>query len=173
MLCMIQCFKIKQGTKYDQAVKKYIAQRPKWSNVIKRTAELLQEDKLTEIALSVDDLWINTKQLDKDDNKKLFNKDGKLKSNSKRAKELKEQYKQILADEGLADFQDVGVINFCYGVMRMQGEKLSRFFTSEGDIYFKADFDLDKRSDGVVVPISEIEYEEKYLEELKKEKGAK
>ncbi|MGG1659488.1 hypothetical protein [Brevibacillus sp. NRS-1366] len=170
---MIQCFKIKHGTKYDRAVKKYIEQRPKWANVIKRMAELLEEEKLTQIVLSVDKLWINIEQLTKEDIKKLFNKDGKVKSNSNRAKELNKQYKQIIADEGLSDFQDVRLINFCYGVMRLQGQKLESFFTSEGGIYFKADFDLENRSNGMVAPISEIEYEEKYLEELKKEKGDK
>lgn len=166
---MIQCFKIKHGTEYDKAVKKYIEQRPKWINVIKRTAELLKENKLTEIVLSVDKLWINIEQLTNEDNKKLFNKNGKVRSNSKRSKELNEQYIKIISDEGLSDFQDIKVINFCYGVMRLQGQKLESFFTSEGDIYFKADFNLEERSHGMVVPITEIEYEEKYLEQLKKE----
>lgn len=168
---MMQCFKIKRGTNYDTAVKKHFAQRPLWKNVMNKVASLLDEN-IDEMALVTDELWINTNQINKEDIKKLFNKDGKLKSNTKRAKELLERYKQIVKEEGLSDFQELRFINFAYGVMRLQGQHLESFVTSEDDIFYKADFDLKKRSKGLVIPITEIEYEEKYLEELKKNKSA-
>jgi Na+/phosphate symporter len=163
-----QCFRIVRGTDYDQAVKKHFTQRPQWKDVIHKVAVLLGEDDVKEMALLTDELWINLDQITKEENKKLFTKNGKLKSNTKRAKETLESYKQIVSDEGLSDFQELRIINFMYGAMRTQGQHLESFATSENDIYYKADFDLEKKTRGLVEPITEIEYEEKYLEELKK-----
>jgi len=86
-----------------------------------------------------------------------------------KAKSINEEYKNILSDVGLNDYEELRYINFAYGVMRMRGQKLESFRTSENDIFYKADFDLVKRTDGLVEPITEIQYEEKYLEELKKQ----
>lgn len=52
--------------------------------------------------------------------------------------------------------------------MRTHGQELESFVTSENDIYYKTNFDLEKRTNGLVIPITEIEYEETYLNELKK-----
>lgn len=164
---MNQCFKIIRGTNYDVAVKKHFKQRPLWKNVFKRVGALLDEN-ITEMGITVDDLWVNTTHLTKQENKKLFNRDGKLKINTKRGKEILEEYKRIVTEEGLADYQGIQVINFSYGVMRLQGQHLDSFVTSDDDIYYKADFDLEERVKGLVEPITEIEYEEKYLDELKK-----
>lgn len=166
---MNQCFKIKRGTNYDKAIKKHLEQRPLWKNVFAKIGALLNEN-ITEMALVVDELWINTNQLTRDENKKLFNKNGKLKSNTKRAREIIGAYKKIIADEGLTDFQGLQTINFMYGVMRLQGQHLESFVTSENDIYYKTNFNLEERTRGLVESITDIEYEEKYLEELKKRK---
>ncbi|MOA67718.1 hypothetical protein D3C78_1950160 [compost metagenome] len=56
--------------------------------------------------------------------------------------------------------------------MRFHVESLKSFRTSEMDVYYEADFDLVVRSKGLVEPITEIEYQEKYLEELKRNKEA-
>lgn len=164
---MNQCFKTIRGTKFDKAIKKHFEQRPLWSNVIKKVGTMFGEN-ITEIALLPEELWINLNQLKNEDNKKLFTKDGKLKSNTKKGKELIEQYKQIVSGEGLSDFQEYRLITFTYGIMRLAGQNLESFVTNENDIYYKADFDLAKRAKEYVEPITEIEYEEKYLEELKK-----
>ncbi|MCR8641406.1 hypothetical protein NV379_01940 [Paenibacillus sp. N1-5-1-14] len=164
---MNQCFKIKHGTNYDKKVKKHFTKKPLWKNVMVRVGALLDEN-VTQMAIHATELWVNTDEMNKVENKKLFNKDGKLKNNSKRAKEILENYKKIVSDEGLADFEDLRLINFTYGVMRLQGQKLESFVTSENDIFYKADFNLEDRAKGLVEPITEIEYEEKYLEELKK-----
>lgn len=164
---MNQCFKIKHGTDYDSAVKKHFRQRPLWKKVMSRIGELLNEN-VTEMALLADELWVNTNQIANEENRKLFNKNGKLKNNTKRSKEVLEKYKQIVEEEGLSNFKELRVLNFCYGVMRFHGESLESYVTSDNNIYYKADFDLEQRSKGLVTPISEVEYEEKYLEELKR-----
>ncbi|TVY09854.1 hypothetical protein [Paenibacillus cremeus] len=163
---MNQCFKITRGTDYDKAVKKHFKQKPLWHNVFVRVSAMLNE-KIDKMALVPDELWVEFNDLTKDENKKLFGKNGKLKNNTKRAKETLEQYRQIVTDEGLSDFRQLGEINFIYGVMRFQGEELSSFVTSENDIYYQASFNLQERSEGLVETISEIEYQEMYLKELK------
>jgi len=164
-----QCFKIKRGTDYDIAVKKHFSQRPKWKNVVSKVNEILCEGDISEMALVTDALWINTAQLKSEKNKNMFTKDGKLKSNSKKAKEVLNKYISIIEDEGLSDFVELGLINFSFGVMRLRGQELESFVTSEHDIYYKCDYDLKKRTQDLVIPITEIEYEEKYLEELKRD----
>lgn len=159
---MKHCYKIVRGTNYDKAVKKHFKQRELWKDVFLKVSELLGE-KISKMAFVTNELWIDTTELTDSENKKLFSKDGKLKNNSKRAKEIREKYIQIINEAGLSDFQELRNINFAYGVMRMQGQNLESFVTSEYDIYYKA-----QRCKGLVEPITEIEYEEKYLEELKK-----
>lgn len=159
-------YKIKQGTNYDKAVKEHFKLRELWRNVFPLVNELLNEQ-ITRIAQHPEDLYIDTSDIKREENKKLFNKDGKLKSNTKRANQIREDYKQIIQKVGLSEFRDLGTINFIYGVMRLSGEHLQSYRTSDNDIYYESDFDLEKRSNGLVVPITEIEYQEKYLEELK------
>lgn len=170
---MNQCFKIKRDTDYDKAIKKHFEQRPLWKEVFSKVNDILGETEITEMATVTDALWIDTEQLKNSENVKLFTKDGKLKTTTKKGKEILQKYKEALVEAGVSDFQELRVINFTYGVMRLSGQNLESFVTSENDIYYKGDFDLVERSRGLVVPISEIEYEEKYLEELKKKDGVK
>ncbi|TYS60501.1 hypothetical protein FZC76_21765 [Sutcliffiella horikoshii] len=164
---MVQCFKSKPGTHYDLAVKKYIDLVPKWGNVIDEVAELLAEN-VTKIAFEPKELWVDSSEIKFLENRKLFTKDGRLKSNTKRAKEIRKAYLDIVESQGLTEFRELRMINFSYGVMRSRGQKLESYISSEGDIYFRADFDLAKRSDGSVESITEVQYQEKYLKELKK-----
>jgi hypothetical protein len=161
-----QCFKSKRGTKYDRALKKHFSMLPKWEIVFDKVGEILDE-KITRMAFETDELYLDISGIKKEENKKLFTKDGRLKKNSNRAKSVLGLYKDTIQDEGLSEFQDLRLINFTHGIMRLRGQKLESFKTSKDDIYFKADFDLESKSNGSVEPISEIEYEEKYLEELK------
>jgi hypothetical protein len=161
------CFKIRPGTEYDKAVKKHFNLRPKWNVVYEKVSELLGET-ITKLSHSVDNLRIDVSELKNEENKKLFNKDGYLKANSKKSKEILTQYKGIIQNCGLSDYVDLGHINFAYGVIRLRGQELESYSTSERDIYYKANFDLEERAKGLVIPISQIEYQEKYLEELKK-----
>lgn len=163
------CFKSKSGTNYDAAVKKHFNLLPKWNVMYEKVSELLGE-RITKLAYSCDYFIIDPKELTKEENKKLFKQDGQIKSNTKKAKELFAKYKEIINEIGLSEYEELNRINFKYGVMRRQGQKLESFRTSDNDIYFKADFDLEKRCEGLVEPITEIEYEEKYIEELKKSK---
>lgn len=166
-----QCFVIKRGTDYDKAVKKHFELRPKWENVFNRVSELLGQ-KIERMAFDTKQLFVDYFDLS-DDNKQLFTKDGRLKRNLNKSKEIHREYLRIIKDEGLTDFMELGRINFIYGVMRMQGQELEYFATLENDIYYKADFDLEKRSNGNVIPISEVEYQETYLNELKRREKQK
>jgi hypothetical protein len=163
-----QCFKIKRGTDYDKAVKEHFKLLPKWNNVFDKLSELLGE-KITKLALTPEYLLLDKSELKNDEIKKLFTVDGRLKNNTKKAKQLFLEYQNILNEEGLSKYQELRFINFAYGVMRMQGQELESYRTSEDDIYYRASFDLNKKTSGLVEPITEIEYQEKYLEELKKQ----
>lgn len=165
------CYKIKRGTQFDHAVKEHFALRPKWEVVSNRVSDLLGE-KITRMAFDPRKLRIDITELKKEENRKLFKKDGYLKANLKKAKELQKRYQEIIAEEGLTDFLDLGLIHFMYGVMRYRGESMEMFRTSENDIYYKTDFDLEKRSKGMVESISEVEYHEVYLSEIKKQETA-
>lgn len=162
-----QCFKAVIGTEYDKAIKEHFELLPKWGNVFKKLNEYLGEE-LTRIAFLPDVLWIDKSELTKDENKKLFTNKGKVKSNLKKSKQLEEKYKEIIKEEGLENYKDLSRINFSFGFYRLRGQHMESFVTSENDIYYKADFDLRKGSDKYLEHITEIEYEEKYLEELKK-----
>ncbi|KZE65029.1 hypothetical protein AV545_03665 [Paenibacillus jamilae] len=166
-------FKIKQGTKYHEAVKQHLALLPKWKPIYAKVSELLDE-KITLMVQSPNYLQIEYSELKKDENKKIFKKDGTLKTNSKKAKEIEAAYKEIVKEAGLEKFESLGHINFCYCVMRYHGETLKTFKTSDHELYYKADFDLEERTkqstgDSFVIPITEIEHQEKYLEEIKKQ----
>lgn len=52
--------------------------------------------------------------------------------------------------------------------MRSSNQHLESYVTSDYDIYYKADFNLEKKTGGLVIPITELEYQETYLQELKK-----
>lgn len=162
-----QCFKTKEGTTYALEVKKCLMLSPKWADVYPKLSELLGEN-ITKLGQTKDYLVIDYNELTKEENKKLFKLDGQLKSNSKKAKKLYQDYLEILDSVGLSGFMELRDLNFVYGVMRMRGQSLYSFKTSELEIYFKADFDLAESSNGMVEPITEIQYEEKYLSELKK-----
>lgn len=164
-------FKIKPGTDYAAVVKKYFTLKPQWSEVYPKVSELLGEN-ITSLALTPKKLYIEPSEIKNPENKKLFNKDGSLKSNSKRAKQLLEDYKEIIAEIGLTDYLDLGTINFQFGIYRLNGETLRSYGTSDHEIYYEANFDLEERSKGLVIPITEVEYQEKYLEELKKQERA-
>lgn len=161
-----QCFKSKQGTDFDKAIKKHFSQLPKWKSVFHRVGDLLGES-ITRMGTDKNELYVDLSQIKNESNKRLFTKDGKLKGNSKAAKTVREEYLKILKEEGLEDYQELGLIHFSYGLMRMNGQSLERFRTSEDDIYYKADFDLGAKVGDILEEITEVEYQEKYLEELK------
>lgn len=164
----IQCFRIKEGTSYHTAVRKHFSLLPKWSDVYDKVGKMLGED-ITKLGFTIKELYVDPSELKKDENKKLFKQDGTLKGNLKKAKQLLSDYKEIIHEVGLSEYQELRFINFSFGAMRRSGQSLESFRTSENDIYYKADFDLEKTTNVSVIPISQIEYEEKYLEELKKQ----
>lgn len=166
------CFKIKRGTNYDKAVKEHFELLPKWNNVFERLGKLLGET-ITKLAFTRENLYVDLGEVKNPENKKLFKKDGSLRGNMKNAKDVLQQYRTILDEEGLGNYQELRHINFTYGVMRISGQELESYRTSENDIYYRANFDLEKKTGGLVEPITEIEYQEKYLEELKKQEKNK
>lgn len=169
-------FRSIQGTEYDIAVKKYYDLYPKWKVVYEKLSELLDE-KITMLVRTKDYLQIDYSELTKDDNKKLFKKDGKLKANSKKAKEIEAEYQKIIHEAGLEEFIPLSRINFTYGIYRLEGESMKIFVTGENGIFFEASFDLEERAKSLggnsVSPITAIEYQEKYLEVLKKAESNK
>lgn len=166
-------FKIKQGTKYHEAVKQHLNLLPKWKPIYAKVSELLDE-KITRMVQTPNYLRIEYSELKKEENKKVFKKDGTLKANMKKAKEIEVAYKEIIEEAGLDKYESLGHINFCYGVMRYHGETLITFKTSDQELYYEANFDLEDRvknsfGESLVIPITEIEHQEKYLEEIKKQ----
>lgn len=170
-------YKIIRGTKYDQAVKKHFELNKQWRQVYGMLSDMLGE-KITKMVQHPKFLTIDLTEITKEENKKAFKKDGSLKGNSKKAKQIAEQYNQIIEECGLTEYENLGTINFIYGMMRYSGETLKTFKTSEYDLYYKADFDMDERSkrtnggESLIEEITEVEYTEKYLEEIKKKKAA-
>ena len=162
-----QCFKIKRGTDFDKDIKQHFELFNNWGNVLDKVSELLDE-KITKLAFDPHRFIIDPFEITDVETRKLFKKDGEVKKNSGKAKELLNKYIQITKEEGLENYTDLRLINFAHGAMRTAGQSLESFKTSENDIYYKCDFDLEKSTGGSVVPITEIEYEEKHLEELKK-----
>jgi hypothetical protein len=163
-----QCFKIKRGTDFHKAIESHFKLRNKWKNVTDKLSELLGET-ITKIGQDSSYLRIDIEELKNPFNEKLFKKDGTLKANTKQAKDLFKEYQSIISEEGLNGYRSLSVINFCYGVMRRRGQSLESFRTSANDIYYSADFDLAQETNGLVTPITEVEYHEKYIEELKNE----
>jgi len=167
-----QCFVIKRGTKFDQAVKKHFETVDNWTQVFEQLSLFLGET-ITHMALTTRTLVIDPDEILNKETKMLFKKSGEIKNNSNKAKEVFQKYLEIVDEAGLSDFKELRDINFSYGVMRRSGEDLESYRTSENDIYYKASFDLEERSRGLVIPISEVEYQEKYLEELKNQENNK
>lgn len=166
------CFKSVPESAFGLAVKKYVEQLPKWSEVLNEVNEILEQP-ITKIAREVGDLWVDLDEI-RPDNLVLFTKDGKLKKNSKRANEIRAKYLQAVTNAGLKEFQDLHVINFVHGTMRTShAQSLVSFMSSEKEIYFKANFDMvgREKSSGYIESITEIQFEEKYLAELKDREG--
>lgn len=161
------CFKTVEGTEYHNKVKDFLSTRKRWAIALGKLGEFLGEE-LTRISQHTDALRIDLDEIKDPANKKLFKKDGTLKQNLKAAKEVQKEFKKIIDECGLTDFEPLGTINFKHGIMRFQGETLDSFATSDLHIYYKANFDLQKRAGDLVEKVSLIEYQEKYLEELKK-----
>lgn len=162
-----QCFKAVRGTGYQQEIQKNQNLRKNWKIVRDRIAELLGED-IDRMALTPKELWLEMSEIKNEKTRALFTKQGKLKSNSKAAKELQAKYAEIISEYGLSEYRDGSMSGLIHGIYRLAGETLERFTTAEGDIYFKANFDLSLGRTELVSPISEIEYQEAYLAELKK-----
>lgn len=164
-----QCFVIKRGTDFDKAVKQHFKLLDRWGNVFPRVSQLLGQE-ITKLGFYTHELVVEPNEIKNEETKKLFKKTGELKANSKAANQLRKEFKQIIKEEGLEEYEELRFINFAYGVMRMRGQSLESFVTDEYDVYYKADFDLEKKTNGLVIPISEVEYQEKYLEEIKKKR---
>lgn len=162
-------FKSVEGSDYEKAIKRYREQAPLWNNVMDKLSELLGT-KINAIARETKELFVNLSDLS-EEVIKLFTIDGKLKRNSKKANQLRKKYFEIIEQEGLSDFGNRSLINFSYGIIRTHpSQNLSSFISSEGTVYIKASFDLMDRAktNNSIQRITEIEFEEKYLSELKK-----
>jgi len=161
------CYKAKLGSEFYLDARKSMTQRGEWKKVIDEVNKLLGESIKT-IRPSIAILWLDNDELTTEENKKLFTNEGKLKKNNKKAKRLNEEYIQIVGQLGLSDYKDIGIIEFIHGVYSLRGESVERYVSLDQELYYKTDFNLEERSKGNFIPITEIEYQEKYLEDLKK-----
>lgn len=163
------CFKINRESDFYVEVQKQLKLRHIWSEVMFQHASEILGEKITKMAFDTKELAVDLSEIKNPETKKLFKQDGTLKKNLKKSKEILKRYQAAVELEGLSEYEELRYINFRFGVMRVRGQSLESFRAHDGDIYYKANFDLNKRSNGNVVPISEIEYEEMYLETLKKQ----
>ncbi len=167
-------FKSIDESSYGKKLKRYFELVPKWNEVINRVGTILNED-ITKIARDPEDLYIDIDEL-QGDTKNLFTKEGRLKKNLNEAKEMKEIYLEIIEDVGLSEYVDLYLINFFHGIIRTNDQqRIESFISSDGVNYIKANYNLLDRdkSSGSIEPISEIEFEETYLKELKRSKENK
>lgn len=162
-----QYFKIKRGTNFHKDVVECLNSRDKWKVMFDLVSEVLGQ-KITRMAFDPEALIIDLNEIEDVEVRKLFKKNGALKKNSNEAKRVESSYKNYIDHLGLSNYKDLTLISFIYGAMRRQGQQLERFITSEKDIFYKADFDLEKETKGLVIPITAIEYHETHLAEIKK-----
>lgn len=163
------CFKSVDESSYGKKVKRYFELVPMWNEVIKFVGTILDED-ITKIARDPEELYIDLSEL-QGDSKKLFTKEGKLKKNLNEAKKIKELYLEFIEDVGLSQYVDLHLINFIHGIIRTSDQqRIESFISSDGVNYIKANYNLLDRdkSSGSIEPITEIEFEETYLKELKR-----
>ncbi|UTR05417.1 hypothetical protein MM326_15065 [Alkalihalobacillus sp. LMS6] len=163
----VQCFRIVRGTEFHKAIQKYLELAPRWAGVTHELGNSIGEE-ITRIARMPQALRIDYTELKLEENKKIFKKDGMLRKNLKVSKEIHEKYIEIIKSLGLEEYEEISTINFVHGAMRRKDQKLESFIANEDDVFYKGDFDLAKKTDGLVEPITLIEYQETYLAELKK-----
>lgn len=161
-------YKMKEDSAYGKAVKKHFRQLKTWDKEIFPWLQEALGENVKRMGITREDLYVDVSELEKEENIKLFKKDGSLKKNTKRGKELKREFEETLEEHGLEDFEELRMLHFVYGAMRRQGETMEMFITSDHVIHYKADFDLIDRTNGAVEEITEVEYQETYLEEIKK-----
>ncbi|MCY9592341.1 hypothetical protein PC41400_15045 [Paenibacillus chitinolyticus] len=161
------CYKAKSGSEFYLDARKSMTQRGEWKKVINEVNKLLGES-VKSIWPSTNILCLDVRELSKDENKKLFTNEGRLRKNDKKAKDYNSEYIKILNRFGLSNYEDIKLVEFKHGICSLGGESLERYISLDKEIYYKADFNLEKRSQGNFDLITEIEYQEKYLEDLKK-----
>lgn len=167
------CYKSISDSDYGKAIKQYVELSARWGGVLEKVSDLLNES-VTKMARDPKELYIDVNEVTKE-TRKLFTKDGKLKKNSKKANDLRKEYMEITKGLGLSEYEEKGLINFHYGIMRTcNTQRLESFVSSDGVNYMKANFDLNSLRDvsSYIKPISEIEFEETYLNELKKKEDS-
>jgi hypothetical protein len=161
-----------KGSDFEKAMLNHYKQNEKWSEVSKDLESLLGETIGVYMAPDNEELHIDpaTTAGFKDENLKLFKTDGRLKKNSKKAKKLAEDYASIIRRHGLSNYVPKAFINFSYGVIRTHPKQTMESFFKDERYFVKSSVDFLEHkpfSANSIEPISEIEYEEAYLELIK------
>jgi hypothetical protein len=165
------CFVSKEGSKYEQALKKQWSQEPLWKKVIMAMSVHLNEEIKTIYAVP-GSLGFPSEVINKfsEHNQKHFKKDGFIKANGKDNRQLNQFYNDLLEKWGLQNYQSPSDIRFCFQMFRFHGENCESFRDFQGRTYSKCSFDQNKRSGGDQLdPITEVEYAETYAQLLREQ----
>lgn len=158
-------YKAVKGTEYYKALQKHFKQQKLWGSMYEKVSAIIGQE-LKQLGYSSETLFVNVGEIEDEDTQKLFTKDGKLKNNSNRAKEIREQYLAAIAEVGLEGYMELSKVNFIYGIGRTRSQSMTSFATQDGNVYYQTDFDLTTIAKGNVVEVSEVDYHENYLNEL-------
>ncbi|GAK08968.1 hypothetical protein JCM19038_2773 [Geomicrobium sp. JCM 19038] len=163
-------YKTNPETKYAKKIERHLQQKKRWKLVADDLNELLGEN-ITRMVQKPGYFGLDPQEITKEENKKLFKIDGAIRQNTKAAKALFQSYKDIIKKHDLEDYEEIPILNFGYGLMRhSRTEQMRHMGTSEGELYYETDFDLQDRADdpNVLIKISQEEFLEKQLEETRK-----
>lgn len=168
------CYVSKEGSKYDQAVRKECEQEDHWNNVMKALSKHMGEE-IKSIYLITSNLSFPSEVIDgfKEENKKLFKRGGFLKQKGKQCEELRAFFKSLLEDNDLSDYTSLRDIRFVYGMFKTSPSQHSESYRDfEGRVYQRCDFVPSGAKDSLT-EISELEYQEIYTNLLKEQERRK
>jgi hypothetical protein len=167
------CYVSKEGSDYDQAVRKEWKQQDDWNKVI--TAMAVHMGEKIESIYTQKDLGFPATELYKfkPDNKKLFKQDGFLKKTSKEAKRLKGFYSSILEKFNLKNYRTLSMLRFSYNMFKSSPKQESQSYRDfDGRIYMRCNF-IPSGAKRSLTEMSELEYAETYANLLKEQERRK
>jgi hypothetical protein len=143
---MSYCTVSKDGSELDKALRKQYYQDDFWTKVIESMSVHLGE-KINRIYTRTA-LGFPIDVIDgfNDERKKMFRKDGFLKSTPKGCKILQKFYESLLDKWHLNDYQSISDIRFTFGMFRFHGESSEAYRDFEGRLYSKTSFDQTNRT---------------------------
>jgi hypothetical protein len=167
------CYVSKEGSDYDQAVRREWQQQDDWSKVMTAMAVHMGEEFksiYTEFALGFPPAVV---ERFKPENKKLFRKDGFLKKSGKQAKALEQFYSSILVKFNLKNYRTLSMLRFSYNMFKSSPKQESQSYRDfDGRIYMRCNF-IPGGAKNSLTEMSELEYAETYTNLLKEQERRK